>query len=348
VTSDGADWITNVVAARAPQAVLCADPFHVVSWATGALDEVRREAWRQARAAGQTAPRPHGSRVIRLSAGGAADLKRARYTLWKNPGNLTGPQQAKLAWIEKTHPYLYRAYLLKEGLRATIPAQRHRRQKRPGSLAIAGSALPHPRIHRTRPENPPPPGMVRWTLVLPLDLSPAEERWFSGQLASQTEVPISWIGRTQLEAELSRHRDLLRAFAPGSTERRAMDLLASYHAERAGLAQGMADGIPRLVSLKEQLDVIDPDWAFDVQIAESNVDVRLRPKDADAPRRRPIGVAFAIDSANDTAVAEAVEKFLKYGRPVAIPGENILAYAVDLPGNLNQVVAEGSLAILGR
>lgn len=117
VTSDGADWITNVVAARAPQAVLCADPFHVVSWATGALDEVRREVWRQARAAGQTAPRPHGSRVIRLSAGGAADLKRARYTLWKNPGNLTGRQQAKLAWIEKTHPYLYRAYLLKEGLR---------------------------------------------------------------------------------------------------------------------------------------------------------------------------------------------------------------------------------------
>jgi transposase len=117
VSADGADWIAGVVAQRAPQAVLCADPFHVVSWATGALDEVRREAWRQARTAGQTASIPHGSRVLRLSTGGAADLKRARYALWKNPENLTGPQEAKLAWIEKTHPYLYCAYLLKEGLR---------------------------------------------------------------------------------------------------------------------------------------------------------------------------------------------------------------------------------------
>jgi len=117
VPADGADWIAGVVTQRAPQAVLCADPFHVVSWATGALDEVRREAWRQARTAGQTRSRAHGSRVIRLSAGGAADLKRARYPLWKNPGNLTGRQQAKLAWIHQTHPRLYRACLLKEGLR---------------------------------------------------------------------------------------------------------------------------------------------------------------------------------------------------------------------------------------
>ena len=47
----------------------------------------------------------------------AAALKRSRYALWKNPENLTSRQQAKLAWIAKTDPRLYRAYLLKEGLR---------------------------------------------------------------------------------------------------------------------------------------------------------------------------------------------------------------------------------------
>jgi transposase len=117
VSADGADWIAAVVAARAPAAVLCADPFHVISWATDALDEVRREVWRQARAAGQTRPVRARATTVRASAGGAADLKRARYALWKNPENLTGNQQAKLAWIAKTHPYLYRAWLLKEGLR---------------------------------------------------------------------------------------------------------------------------------------------------------------------------------------------------------------------------------------
>lgn len=117
VSADGAEWIASVVAARAPQAVLCADPFHVVSRATGALDEVRRETWRQARAGGQTRLRVLGSRVIKLSSGGAQGLKNARYALWKNPGDLSTGQQAKLAWIAKAHPYLYRARLLKEGLR---------------------------------------------------------------------------------------------------------------------------------------------------------------------------------------------------------------------------------------
>jgi transposase len=117
VSADGADWIAGVVAARAPQAILCADPFHVVSWATGALDEVRREVWRTARQDGAATPVRHLSRTIRLSSGDARDLKHARYALWKNPENLTSRQEAKLAWIEKTHPYLWRAYLLKEGLR---------------------------------------------------------------------------------------------------------------------------------------------------------------------------------------------------------------------------------------
>lgn len=52
-----------------------------------------------------------------MSTGNARNLKGARYALWKNPGNLTSGQQAKLAWIEKTDPRLYRAYLLKEGVR---------------------------------------------------------------------------------------------------------------------------------------------------------------------------------------------------------------------------------------
>jgi len=117
VSADGADWIASVVAERAPQAVLCADPFHVVSWATDALDEVRREAWRQARAAGQATLVREGSRTKKVSRGGARDLKNARYALWKNPENLTTSQQAKLEWIAKAHPYLHRAWLLKEGLR---------------------------------------------------------------------------------------------------------------------------------------------------------------------------------------------------------------------------------------
>ena len=44
VSADGADWIATVVAARCLNAIGCADPFHVVEWATDALDAVRRTA----------------------------------------------------------------------------------------------------------------------------------------------------------------------------------------------------------------------------------------------------------------------------------------------------------------
>ena len=120
VSADGAGWIADVVSDRCPTAIRCADPFHVVGWATEALDAVRRQAWSDARRANT---RPHGwahGRRSTVSTGPALALRRARYALWKNPENLTDRQHAKLDSIAKTDPRLYRAYLLKEGLRTVF------------------------------------------------------------------------------------------------------------------------------------------------------------------------------------------------------------------------------------
>jgi transposase len=122
VSADGADWIEDVVKKRCPNAVRCADPFHIVRWATDALDSVRRDAWNTARRApGGTVGRgySHG-RHQQVATGHARSLKRARWALWKNPENLTTSQQAKLTWIASNDPRLYRAYLLKEGLRLIL------------------------------------------------------------------------------------------------------------------------------------------------------------------------------------------------------------------------------------
>ena len=112
VSADSARWIAKAVAARCPNAVLCADPFHVIAWATDALDQVRRDAWNTA--AGRARDT---DRTRRNSTGQAKNLKGIRYALWKNPENLTDNQHAKIAWIAKTDPRLHRAYLLKEALR---------------------------------------------------------------------------------------------------------------------------------------------------------------------------------------------------------------------------------------
>lgn len=103
VTADAAPWIRSTVRARCLGAQICMDPFHVVMWAGDALDEVRRQVWREARKRGLT--------------GLAAGMKGARFALWKSPQKLTERQKETLAKISKTNRPLFRAYLLKEQLR---------------------------------------------------------------------------------------------------------------------------------------------------------------------------------------------------------------------------------------
>jgi transposase len=122
VSADGADFIDTIVAQMCPAATRVADPFHVVKWATEALDEVRRGAWNDARELARTEAkrgrgRPRADAPPRPGNERATALKGCRYSLWKNPENLSDNQQIKLAWIAATDPKLYRAYLLKEGLR---------------------------------------------------------------------------------------------------------------------------------------------------------------------------------------------------------------------------------------
>lgn len=106
VSADGAEWIHTPVRERAPRATLCLDPFHIVQWATKAVDKVRRGLWNTLRAKGHTEA--------------ASDMKGTRWAVLKNPQDLTGEQRTTLSAISKTNNRLYRAYLLKEQLRAVF------------------------------------------------------------------------------------------------------------------------------------------------------------------------------------------------------------------------------------
>lgn len=122
ISSDAAGWIRQSILEHCPQAIRCADPFHVVAWATDALDQQRRTAWNQARGAARGTTRAN-NRNHRPS-GATKTLKHARWALWKNPESLTEHQHEQLAWIAKTQPALHRAWALKEGLRTVFAIAR--------------------------------------------------------------------------------------------------------------------------------------------------------------------------------------------------------------------------------
>jgi transposase len=103
VTCDGAEWIRTVVAERAPGALVCLDTFHLISWATSALDEVRREEWNHLRRTG--------------GAKAAKEFKGLRWLLLRNWENLSPKQKGTIRELERANKRTLRAWQLKEELR---------------------------------------------------------------------------------------------------------------------------------------------------------------------------------------------------------------------------------------
>lgn len=129
VSGDGAKWISECVKEYCPQAKRCTDPFHVVEWANEALDEIRKESWRDANkelkelqketkfGKGRPSKDDEAAKKLAKAKEKAKEIKNCKYPLGKSPENLTENQQVKLSQIKSRDHRLYRAYELKEALR---------------------------------------------------------------------------------------------------------------------------------------------------------------------------------------------------------------------------------------
>lgn len=98
VSMDLGPAYAKAVRERAPAAVICFDPFHVVQLATKALDSVRRQVWQSARR--------YPDKSL------AKKFKGARWALLKNPEDLTDTQAYTLKALRRNGGALWRAYQL--------------------------------------------------------------------------------------------------------------------------------------------------------------------------------------------------------------------------------------------
>jgi transposase len=104
VSMDMTGGYAKSVREHAPQATIVIDNYHVVQLATKALDEVRREHWNELRQAGEK--------------GAARAFKDARWSLLKNPGDLTDRQLDTLTALQAAGGKVPRAWAMKEMVRA--------------------------------------------------------------------------------------------------------------------------------------------------------------------------------------------------------------------------------------
>ena len=157
VSADAADYIAKVVTQRCPDAVRCADPFHIVQWANEAVDpdprrrlepgpgpDAGRDETRHR--LGPTPPTP--SRP-----GPGRRPKGSRFALWKNPENLTTRQKAKLDWITANEPRPVARLPAQRTAPADLRASRRRSTRRPRRLARLGPTQPTPRVRRPRTQD---------------------------------------------------------------------------------------------------------------------------------------------------------------------------------------------------
>ena len=102
-------WI-GATRAHAPDALICADPFHVIKLAGDALDRVRRDAWQALR---------------EEDPGRAAWIKGTRFAVRRRASSLRPGDRTILDALERDNHDIYRGWLLVEQLRGVYEAASH-------------------------------------------------------------------------------------------------------------------------------------------------------------------------------------------------------------------------------
>lgn len=108
VSADLAPAWQDVIRERAPNAHVCADPFHVLKLAGEALDTLRRQDWQRLR---KQDPRR------------AVWLKGTRFVLRQRADTLTDGQRDLIEELARTNERVYRGWLLCDQLRAVYAAK---------------------------------------------------------------------------------------------------------------------------------------------------------------------------------------------------------------------------------
>lgn len=138
VSIDMSEPYAGAVRTWLPDAEIAFDPFHVVALAGAAVDQIRMHEWK--------------TKGPSVTPGGMW-IKHTRWALLKAPEKLTDRQRLALAGIQQTNQRLYRAYLLKEQLRALYqlkdPAQAPAHLTAWLAWAVRSKLKPFVRLART-------------------------------------------------------------------------------------------------------------------------------------------------------------------------------------------------------
>ena len=199
-------------------------------------------------------------------------------------------------------------------------------------------------------------GPARWTLVVPIDPTPAEDKWFR-KLGAGYGFPIAWLGKTWLDGKMSAFPDVRRYFVEGAKDE-VYQLLLELREEDARIID-VHGAVARLRTLRKRLNEIDPyyryemstvtaeanRWPPDVALSVLSGDVRIDvyPKYSGATKDRPITMTVMVALEPEDLV---IQESLGYGLEVTIPSRMISSITIDAPFGLGATFTESELKIV--
>lgn len=202
---------------------------------------------------------------------------------------------------------------------------------------------------------------VDWTLVVPIDLTPAEELWFEG-LRATSAFPLVWRGLTWLDAEMSSRPEIRQYFIDRASDE-VVKLLAELHAEKAKPSSAM-DSVSRLRVLHERLNELDPYYEYGLAIGreasmgrpakaifsasfgDARVDVYPRYVGAEMDRPITIDMTFTFGQ-DDKDLHDALQRTFDYGTPVSLPRRVNTRVSLDAPLGLGHTGAGAEVSLGG-
>ena len=199
-------------------------------------------------------------------------------------------------------------------------------------------------------------GPGRWSLVVPIDPTPAEESWFR-RLGGRYSFVTTWLGRTWLDEKMSTFPDIQRYYLEGAKDE-VYRLLRELREEQARVTD-VRDAVGRLRTLRARLNEIDPHYGYElstgaaaadgrptnVALSVSFDDMRLDvyPKYSGAAKDRPISINVkAVFGPGDEVVQDAIN----YGLEATIPSRMINSVTVDAPAGLGGSFTGGEIVLL--
>ncbi|HEX5407430.1 MAG TPA: hypothetical protein VFX16_34585 [Pseudonocardiaceae bacterium] len=180
-----------------------------------------------------------------------------------------------------------------------------------------------------------------WHLVVPIDPTPGELKWFEG-LTAGYGFECSWLGMTWLDGHMAAMPDIYRYYIEGASEE-TINLLREFNAEKAAFSQGLQDAVDRLRDISIRFNDASPHYAVDFSVSsDGSIAASLNQKYIGATNDAPIvlhGQMVFPDTDEGRLHAESVKASFDYGTTSSVPAGLVSGLSISGPlgisGNLD-------------